>query len=815
MPPEVDEFKELFALKLKENNILKDIITQLQEQGYLYVHGPDLETERSSENDVILERRLYQAIIRLNPDASYKDISNYLMMILKMRASSPIKGNKTFYEMLINNSSQRNTDIDVYNPLMIVDFDNPNNNEFLVVTEFTLNNEQHNKKLDCVIFINGLPLVILETLNQDIELNNAKFELNDYLQHYCEELFYCNQFMIMINNFETQIGLGPFFWRDIKAFKNFFPEISGKPYDLIPSQELLTSGLLRQQNVLQLIRKGITYEQVDRTITKRFVNDLVSPNGEDAINDRIAVTDLLGRDNLIRELGNFYTEYSEQNPFPFYFGVFGRWGMGKSSVNEMLTKNIEGNSSKEYEHLVLKIDCSMFHKKDKLWISILNDLLDLLSKKKVKKAVFQWNSPSFRGRFIWSNLISWLKSNWWTPSFILPIISLCYILYAIYTSSYPKNLVPQDFKEGAAFVSIVTFIYGLMKTVALLIKHNIFLQDKRNENSSYVQSLKEYNQFIELMNKVKKKKEIKILIILDELDRIHKDLLPDVIELIQIFKGLNNNESIEMDIKEKKENKSTISFAFSFNHDILFPIIGKNATLNDRQLLVNSYKKYKGFVEGKEKDAYIDYYKLGKEFMDKYLDLSIYLEEEIDYTKLIKKLFGKSNEFNNSIFPSTSNSTLMNEVGVVKGWGNVIAKGTDSNGKIITIPSSRNKRKVPETSNTQSVDYSHSFSEWEIELITKKINKYATKVEPRKVIRLKNALIMLKKLNKQTNTDMDTNAKRQYKDELEKFIIDFLDIDYSLGQDIDKIEEKKENLNVDLKSNKYLKFTEYFIHNNN
>lgn len=73
--------------------------------------------------------------------------------------------------------------------------------------------------------------------------------------------------------------------------------------------------------------------------------------------------------------------------------------------------------------------------------------------------------------------------------------------------------------------------------------------------------------------------------ILDELDRIHRELLPDIIEFIQLFKGIGmNDKQINQEEMKVKVNESVISFSFSFNHDLLFPIIGKNVSLDDQKL---------------------------------------------------------------------------------------------------------------------------------------------------------------------------------------------------------------------------------------
>ncbi|MEB9879438.1 P-loop NTPase fold protein [Bacillus cereus] len=605
----------------------------------------------------------------------------------------------------------------------------------------------------------------------------------------------------------------------------FLDEVKNQSIDLSDFNRLLNyeeGYVIQGFRVLDQEKSNIIIEEFDlhsvlyaRTSTKEEINSS-NPKGQDGLSDQIASKDLLGRRLLINELSSFYTEYSEVNTSPLYIGIFSRWGMGKSSVIEMLTKYIETNKSEANKYLVCKVDCSLFHKKEKLWITILNKLLDELSDTKIRKKsakqekqekqekIFKFNFFSFKTKFFFYNLLTWAKRTWKLNALLF--FSLIGIYYLI-TKSFPEVPLPKDYKETTALITVITVVYTLFKTRTLIFKQNVFLQDDRNEESSFIRSAKEYKQLVTLMNKAKKEKDIKILLILDEMDRMHKDLLPDIIELIQLFKGLNNDQSIKNNTKEEKENKSVISFVFSFNQDMLFPVIGKSVSLDDKQLFINSYENYEGYVEGEGKDAYLNYYKLGKEFMDKYLDLTVYLEEEIDYTELMEELFKADNEFGDD-----KSEDLQSDYDKRETYSEVDStqQGTTVEQVSERSLSSNNEKGFP------------SFTNLEIEVIKETIKKNASKVEPRKVIRLKNALIMLKKLNKKTD---DLAAGNGYKEELRDFIINFLEIKHSEKQvtssasayketaaTTENSSEDKSSASQD-KMDTQLKFTEYFIHN--
>lgn len=551
----------------------------------------------------------------------------------------------------------------------------------------------------------------------------------------------------------------------------------------MPGEEELVGDL---QEMIQYYEQYINGVNLNSSETQDS-----NPNGEDGLSDRITNKDLLGRNLLVRELGNFYTEYSKANSSPLYIGIFSRWGMGKSSLVEMLSEYIGNNNSNINEYVVCKVDCSVFDKKDQLWVRILNQLIDKISKDKDKedKFNFKWKFISFKTRFFARNFWEWLKSkNRW-----ISILGIGGIFGFIIYKSMPLLMGEnQNLREITFLITIVTAFYTLVKSISSIFKENVFLTDNRSIDNTYSRSVNEYKLLLNLLNNVPKKKDIKILLILDELDRIHKDLLPDIIECIQLFKYLNEERLREKQENNKHEtnNKSTISCLFSFNHDVLFPIIGRNISLEDKQLFIQSYKNYNGFVEGKDKDAYVNYYKLGKEYMDKYLDLSLYLEDSIDYRNLVDHLFNE-----NDIEGDNEDKNKES------------ARGHDEieSEELMQQSGDQEQSEYPAELEVPEERDIPSFTLTERQVIKDTICTYASNVEPRKIIRLKNALLLLKKLNKEKQDVMDIEKKK----ELQKFIIDFLEIDIS-----DKNKNAEIAATVEESSdNKYLKYTNYFIHN--
>ncbi|MGA5696766.1 P-loop NTPase fold protein (plasmid) [Bacillus cereus] len=599
--------------------------------------------------------------------------------------------------------------------------------------------------------------------------------------------------------------------KDPNSFKIVHPSQDNPSDHLKKNREGVYIPLTEKgSNTINLFRLN-SLKKAEHNMMQRLFDRMTSnPKGEDGLNDQVASEDLLGRELLVNELSSFYTEYNEGNSSPLYIGIFSRWGMGKSSFIEMLTKNIETNNSETNKYLVCKVDCSLFHKKEKLWITILNKLLDEIStmkkKKKSKKKqrtekqekIFKYNFFSFKTKFFFYNLLAWLKRRWKLNGLLF--LSLIGIYYLI-TKSFPHVPIPKDYKEITALITVITLVFTLIKTRTLIFKQNVFLQDDRNEESSFIRSTKEYEQLITLINKVKKKKNLKILLVLDEMDRMHRDLLPDIIELIQLFKGLNNKQLIKK--RNAESDESVISFVFSFNQDMLFPVIGKSVSLDDNQLFINSYRDYEGYVEGEGKNAYLNFYKLGKEYMDKYLDLTVYLEEEIDYTQLMEALFKEDKV-----------------IGANK--AKKIPSDNEEEEKLEKVYSEREpaQQSAPNSSFNSNKQELPSFTELEMKIIRETVQKNASKVEPRKVKRLKNALIMLKKLNKEIDS---IEKEDSYEEELRDFILKFLEIknceqqvsDLSYNEIATTVENsiKDKSSNSRVNMTRRLKYTEYFIHN--
>lgn len=160
-------------MNLSESAIETLAISLLQSVGFSYLHGsvisPDGETpERASYSDVILQDRLCNAIAKINPHIPESGCEAALKEVLRIQSPDLLANNEAFHRLLTEGVTvSRHVDGAERGDLVwLVDFENPHNNDFLVVNQFTVTENHFNRRPDLILFVNGLPLIVLLTSAQ-------------------------------------------------------------------------------------------------------------------------------------------------------------------------------------------------------------------------------------------------------------------------------------------------------------------------------------------------------------------------------------------------------------------------------------------------------------------------------------------------------------------------------------------------------------------------------------------------------------------------------------------------------------------------
>jgi type I restriction enzyme R subunit len=147
----------------------------LEALGYTVLHGPDIAAaepgaERSDPEyrDVLLERRLRLALVRLNPDLPPEALEDAFRKLTRVDAPSLVERNRAVHRMLVDGVTveHRRKDGSVAGAqARVIDFDSPEGNDWVAVNQFTVAEGQHTRRPDVVLFVNGLPVAVVELKN--------------------------------------------------------------------------------------------------------------------------------------------------------------------------------------------------------------------------------------------------------------------------------------------------------------------------------------------------------------------------------------------------------------------------------------------------------------------------------------------------------------------------------------------------------------------------------------------------------------------------------------------------------------------------
>ncbi len=158
--------------KITENTIEEFAIKLLERLGYQYIYAPDIapdgeKPERNSYEDVLLTERLQNAIRRINPTIPVDAQEEALKEIQRINSPELLANNEAFHRILTEgiNVSYQKDGHQRGDLVWLIDFENPENNDFIVANQFTVIENGNNKRPDVILFVNGIPLVVIELKN--------------------------------------------------------------------------------------------------------------------------------------------------------------------------------------------------------------------------------------------------------------------------------------------------------------------------------------------------------------------------------------------------------------------------------------------------------------------------------------------------------------------------------------------------------------------------------------------------------------------------------------------------------------------------
>lgn len=247
-------------MPINENTLEQVIISELQEKGYEYLYGPDIDRDY---HEVILKDYFDATMLKINQgitmeiiEETYKAIKN--LGLLKLEDM-----NAAFHKYLIEGVpvSYRVNGEPATFTVHLVDFENPEANDFKVINQYTII-EYKNKRPDVLIFINGIPMVLFELknmVNADTTVEDAYKQIKNY-QLDIPTLFYYNAFNVISDGLDTRVGT---ITSDFTRYMTWKSENGERPKESgVNYFATLINGVFPKERILDILRNFIVFQDI-------------------------------------------------------------------------------------------------------------------------------------------------------------------------------------------------------------------------------------------------------------------------------------------------------------------------------------------------------------------------------------------------------------------------------------------------------------------------------------------------------------------------------------------------------------------------
>ncbi|MBP6936456.1 type I restriction endonuclease subunit R [Bacteroides sp.] len=266
---------------ITEDKIETFAIEVLQSVGWEYVHGlaiaPGAEqAERENFEQIILIDRLRKAVAILNPDIPQDAQEQAIQKVLRIYSPELLHNNETFHRLLVEtvkipyqkNGFERSYEV------ALIDFEDPMNNAFLCVNQYIIVEKNQNKRPDILLFINGIPLVIIELKNATDE-NATIRKAFDQLQTYkatIPSLFTYNALCVISDGHECKAGSLSAGLSRYMAWKTADGKKEASRF--APQLDILIKGMLNPATLLDLVRNFIVFEKNKKEDAKTGITQI-------------------------------------------------------------------------------------------------------------------------------------------------------------------------------------------------------------------------------------------------------------------------------------------------------------------------------------------------------------------------------------------------------------------------------------------------------------------------------------------------------------------------------------------------------------
>jgi len=255
---------------ITESVVEEAALAWLESLGYTILFGPEIapgepQAERDDYGQVVLEGRLRQALQRLNPQVPTDALEEAFRKLTRPDSPSLVVNNHIIHKYLVEGVpvEYQRADGSIRGDLVrVLDYDSPENNEFLAVNQFTVVENQHDRRPDIVLFVNGLPLAVIELKNpadEQADIWKAFNQLQTYKQQ-ISSLFTFNEILVISDGVQARVGT-------LTAGREWFMPwrtIEGEELadTRLPQLQVVLQGAFDKQRFLDLVRHFIVFEDI-------------------------------------------------------------------------------------------------------------------------------------------------------------------------------------------------------------------------------------------------------------------------------------------------------------------------------------------------------------------------------------------------------------------------------------------------------------------------------------------------------------------------------------------------------------------------
>jgi type I restriction enzyme R subunit len=262
---------------LNEDGYEHQCINWLKGVNWNWKYGPDIAPEgiapeRSSYKEVILGERLEDAIARINPGLPKDTIRSVHQLLSSPGETDLLRANEIIQGWFVNGIPQRvrgSDGVESSELVRVIDFENIENNDFLAVNQFSVehNSEAGARRPDIVLFVNGLPLVVIEVKNPmdlDTDIWEAFNQLETYKEH-ITKLFFYNIALVIADGSDARVGS---LTADTERFLKWrsIDGVNLDPHGAFGHTQTLIEGLFDKQNLLDVIQYFMIFVPGKKTI---------------------------------------------------------------------------------------------------------------------------------------------------------------------------------------------------------------------------------------------------------------------------------------------------------------------------------------------------------------------------------------------------------------------------------------------------------------------------------------------------------------------------------------------------------------------